>query len=159
MAATAEAKPLSLGKFIGLMVMMTIVAVGVGGGLGLMLVGRASTTLQALLQPKPVEPSAKYSANFSLLDLPPIITNLADPATAWIRLQAAIIYDNKAVSKPELLAAQIGEDLLAYMKTATLAQIGGASGLDHLREDLNERARIRSEGHVHEVVIQTVVVQ
>ncbi len=95
----------------------------------------------------------------SLLDLPPVITNLADPASAWIRLQAAIVYDNKAVAKPDMLAAQIGEDVLAYMKTVTLAQIGGASGLDHLREDLNERAAIRSDGHVRELIIQTVVVQ
>ena len=58
-----------------------------------------------------------------------------------------------------MLAAQIAEDILAYMKTVTVAQIGGASGLQHLREDLNERASIRSDGHVREFIIQTVVVQ
>jgi flagellar protein FliL len=41
----------------------------------------------------------------------------------------------------------------------TLAEIGGASGLQHLREDLTERAVIRSQGHVHELILQTLVVQ
>ena len=74
-------------------------------------------------------------------------------------MQASIVYDDKAVPKPQVLAARIAEDILAYMKTVTLAQIGGASGLEHLREDLNERASIRSDGHVRELIIQTLVVQ
>jgi flagellar FliL protein len=95
----------------------------------------------------------------ALMDLPPIISNLADPPNAWVRLQAAIIYDAKAVPKPQMLAATVSSDVLAYLKTVTIAQIGGASGLDHLREDLNERVAIRSEGHIREIIIQTLVVQ
>jgi flagellar FliL protein len=45
------------------------------------------------------------------------------------------------------------------MRTLSEAQIGGASGLQHLREDLNERAAIRSGGLVRELIIQTLVVQ
>ena len=45
------------------------------------------------------------------------------------------------------------------MRTLTLAQIAGASGLQHLREDLNERAAIRSDGRVRELILQTLVVQ
>jgi flagellar FliL protein len=65
----------------------------------------------------------------------------------------------KAVPKPDLLAAEIGEDLLGFMRTLSVAQIGGASGLQHLREDLNERASTRSEGLVRELIVQTLVVQ
>lgn len=146
-------------SFLGILTAMTVVAVGIGGGLGIVLAGRATTIVQDQARPVSTDAPPKYGPDMSLLDLPPIITNLADPASAWIRLQAAIVYDNKAVAKPQMLAAQIGEDILAYMKTVTLAQIGGASGLEHLREDLNERAAIRSEGHVRELIIQTVVVQ
>lgn len=159
MAANAEGKGRSLWGFLGMMALMTVVAVSVGGSLGIVLVGQTTSAVEELQHPPPADFSPKYGSDMSLLDLPPIITNLADPATAWIRLQAAIVYDNKAVAKPDMLAAEIGEDVLAYMKTVTLAQIGGASGLDHLREDLNERAAIRSEGHVRELIIQTVVVQ
>lgn len=158
MIGSAEGRKALL-SFIGILVAMTFVAIGIGGGLGFILAGRATTLVQDQAHPISTDAPPKYGPDMALLDLPPVITNLADPASAWIRLQAAIVYDNKAVPKPQMLAAQIGEDILAYMKTVTLAQIGGASGLEHLREDLNERAAIRSDGHVREVIIQTVVVQ
>jgi flagellar FliL protein len=138
---------------------LTVVAAGVGGLLGINLLERMKAAEAEIATVVPTGPAPKYGRDMSLLDLPPIITNLAEPASSWIRLQAAIVYDNKAVPKPQMLAAEIGEDVLAYMKTVTLAQIGGASGLDHLREDLNERAVIRSDGRVRELIIQTVVVQ
>jgi flagellar protein FliL len=149
----------SILSFLGILAAMTLIAVGIGGGLGFILAGRATTLAEDEIHRISTDVPPKYGPDMTLLDLPPIITNLADPTSAWIRLQAAIVYDNKAVAKPQMLAAEIGEDILAYMKTVTLAQIGGASGLEHLREDLNERAAIRSEGHVREVIIQTVVVQ
>jgi flagellar FliL protein len=49
--------------------------------------------------------------------------------------------------------------MVAYVRTITLAQLEGASALEHLREDLNERAALRTDGAVSEVVIQTLVVQ
>jgi flagellar protein FliL len=149
----------SLLAWLGIMAVLTVMAAGVGGVLGMGLVARVKAIEQDHARAMAEGPQPKYGPNISLFDLPPIITNLADPPTAWVRLQASIIYDNKAVPKPQMLAAKIGEDVLAYMKTVTVAQIGGASGLEHLREDLNERAAIRSDGHVRELIIQTVVVQ
>ena len=64
-----------------------------------------------------------------------------------------------AVGDADLLAGQIGEDILAYLRTVSLPQISGASGLKHLMEDLDERTAIRSEGRVRELIIQTLVIQ
>ena len=139
-------------------VVCTIIAIGVGAGLGLKLVGQIKTAEQKQAAPL-TGPAPKYGADTNLIDLPPVITNLANPPSAWVRLQASIVYDKKAVPKPQLLAAKVAEDVLAYMKTVTLAQISGASGLEHLREDLNERASIRSDSHIRELIIQSVVVQ
>jgi flagellar protein FliL len=160
MVGSANGEGLSLRGWVGTVLMCTLVAAGVGGGLGIALVGRMKAGEQKQVAAPVVSgPAPKYGMDTSLIDLPPVITNLADPPTAWVRLQASIVYDNKAVPKPELLAAKVAEDVLAYMKTVTVAQIGGASGLEHLREDLNERASIRSDGHIRELIIQTVVVQ
>ncbi len=159
MFGSAAGRGQSLLGFVAALAVLTVVAAGVGGVLGMGLVAKVKAVAQEPAPDVQVGPAPKYGRDMSLLDLPPVITNLADPATAWVRLQASIVYDNKAVPKPQMLAAQIGEDVLAYMKTVTLAQIGGASGLEHLREDLNERASIRSDGHVRELIIQTVVVQ
>lgn len=141
------------------MVVLTVIAAGIGGVFGIELVARVKNAEQTHASSAAAGPPPRYGAGASLLDLPPIITNLADPADTWVRLQASIVYDDKAVPKPQVLAARIAEDILAYMKTVTLAQIGGASGLEHLREDLNERASIRSDGHIRELIIQTLVVQ
>ena len=48
---------------------------------------------------------------------------------------------------------------LAYLRTLSMAQIEGASGLQHLREDLNERVAIRTKGAVRELIVESLVVQ
>jgi flagellar FliL protein len=148
----------SLLQWLAVTIAMSFVAAGAGGLLGLQLVtqvressAKASKT-EGLL-------ASKYEAGAGLVNIPPIVTNLADPPDAWVRLQAAIVFDAKAVPAPDLLAAQISEDFLGFLKTLTVGQIGGASGLQHLREDLSERASIRSEGRVRELIIETLVVQ
>ncbi|WP_052763752.1 flagellar basal body-associated FliL family protein [Microvirga massiliensis] len=59
----------------------------------------------------------------------------------------------------DVWASEIRQDTLAYLRTVSLAQIQGPSGLLHLREDLNERVQIRSKGAVKELVIQALIVQ
>jgi flagellar FliL protein len=100
-----------------------------------------------------------FAPGASLYELPPIITNLADPSETWVRLQTAIILDTAQGRKPELISAEVAEDILGYLRTISLASIQGPSGLRHLREDLNERARIRSDGKVRELVIRGLAVQ
>jgi flagellar FliL protein len=69
------------------------------------------------------------------------------------------VFDPRALPHPEAVAGKIGEDLLAYLRTASLKQLEGPVGLQSIREDFNERAAIRSEGKVRELVIRTLVVQ
>ena len=57
------------------------------------------------------------------------------------------------------MAAAIAEDIVAFLRTVPITQIEGSSGFLHLREDLNDRARIRSGGKVRELVIQSLVVE
>ena len=50
--------------------------------------------------------------------------------------------------------ADIGDDIVAYLRTVSLAQIEGPRGLAASRQDLNERAAIRSAGKVRELIIE-----
>jgi flagellar FliL protein len=159
MSGSADGASLSLGKWIAAMVALTILAVGMGGFFGIELIAKVKRFEQKPESSTVAGPQPKYGGDVGLLDLPPIIANLAEPSNAWVRLQTSIVYDKMKVAKPELLAAKIAQDILAYMKTVTVAQLAGASGLEHLREDLNERASIRSDGHVRELIIETLVVQ
>jgi len=101
-------------------------------------------------------PSPQRSA---IVDLPPIVTNLGSPQDTWIRLEGSIVFDPKTLPHPEAVAAQIGDDVLAYLRTVSLRELEGPIGLENIRQDLNERAATRSGGKVRTFVIRTLVVQ
>ena len=103
--------------------------------------------------------AAELPPSAGLFDMPPIVTNLGAPRDTWIRLEAALVFDAKALPRPEVVAGEIAGDELAYLRTITLAQIEGPIGLQNIRQDLNERAVIRSGGKVSELIIRTLVVQ
>jgi flagellar protein FliL len=109
---------------------------------------------------KPAESPASAPAQSStIVDLPPIVTNLGAPPDTWIRLEGSIIFDPKTLSHPEAVAGQIGDDVLAYLRTVSLHQLEGPVGLENIRQDLSERAATRSGGKVRGFVIRTLVVQ
>ena len=100
----------------------------------------------------PAEPS-------TIVDLPPIVTNLGAPQDTWVRLEGSIIFDPGTLPHPDAVAGRIGDDILAYLRTVSLRQLEGPIGLENIRQDLNERAAIRSDGKVRAFVIRTLVVQ
>jgi flagellar protein FliL len=115
--------------------------------------------------PAPDKPAQESTASApaaqasTIIDLPPIVTNLGAPQDTWVRLEGSIIFDPKTLPHPEAVAGQIGDDVLAYLRTVSLHQLEGPVGLENIRQDLNERAAARSGGKVHAFVIRTLVVQ
>ena len=110
---------------------------------------------------KPAESSAGASpaGPSTIVDLPPIVTNLGAPQDTWVRLEGSIIFDPGTLPHPDAVAGRIGDDILAYLRTVSLRQLEGPIGLENIRQDLNERAAIRSDGKVRAFVIRTLVVQ
>jgi flagellar protein FliL len=109
---------------------------------------------------KPADsPASAPPQSSTIVDLPPIVTNLGAPPDTWIRLEGSIIFDPKTLSHPEAMAGQIGDDVLAYLRTVSLHQLEGPIGLENIRQDLSERAATRSGGKVRGFVIRTLVVQ
>ncbi len=91
--------------------------------------------------------------------LSPIVTNLADSNSSWIRLQVAIIFDPESIPHPDILLSELTADIVAYLRDTSLRSIEGSAGLRRLKEELSERASVRSEGAVQELIIQSLVVQ
>ncbi|MFX8285751.1 flagellar basal body-associated FliL family protein, partial [Acinetobacter baumannii] len=81
------------------------------------------------------------------------------PSATWIRIEGSFVMTGLERLAAERLAAEVQQDMLGYLRGVQLAQVEGASGLLHLREDLNEIARARSSGHVTEFILETMVVQ
>jgi flagellar protein FliL len=105
----------------------------------------------------PVPVCATSTSN--LMDLPPIVTNLNSPSDIWVRVEASIVFDAKTTPHPEIVAAEIATDELAYLRTIGLTQLQGPIGLENIRQDLTDRAVTRSGGKVSEFVLRTLVVQ
>lgn len=98
------------------------------------------------------------SETLQVKELPPIVTNLAT-TRILVRLQTAIVFDPQELKHAETLIPELMSDLTAFMNTLDLRDIEGPDGLRRLREELNERALIRSERHVRELVIESLVIQ
>jgi flagellar FliL protein len=157
-AGTTERSAGLLG-FIIAMLVATVVA-GVGGGIfGMYGLGTTVTEVGKKSEPPPERAKTPFAPGQNVRALSPIVTNLAGPRGTWIRLEAAIVVDSAAASEESMLAAKIAEDIMAFLRTVPLAQIEGANGFQHLREDLNDRVRARSGGNVRELIIQSMIVE
>lgn len=145
---------------IAAMTLMTLVAAAMGGGLGIKLADQVENALRAqrAAAERPAD-QLRYQGPAYLKEIPPAVTNLADPSDVWIRVESSIVFDDSDISTDDVLAAEITEDFVAYLRTVKLSQIDSPSGMNHLRDDLADRAVIRSEGRVREIVIRTMVVQ
>jgi flagellar FliL protein len=142
---------------IALLLGLTVVAVGIGWGSGMYLNSQdaPAETPGAHGEPAAVEVDlANEHEALGVVYLEPITTNLAGPTATWARLEVALIFDGQ----PDLLLAQmIHQDILAYMRTVKIHQVEGASGFQHLKSDLEERAALRSGGAVKSILVRTLL--
>jgi len=156
--AAPASKP-SMLTLIAEFAILTCFAIGAGGLFGMQVLsgydGAGARSEAAAVQGA----KGRTTDSLSLKPLPPIVTNMASPKGTWIRVEASILVGADAAAASSSLAAAIAEDVVGYLRTVPLSQIEGPSGFLHLREDLNERARIRSAGKVRELVIQAVVLE
>lgn len=158
--ADAETAPMAKGPSILIQIAMlaglTVVALGMGWGAG------AYLKSQQAAAPKPAQTKAAgseaapaaSSVKLVTQDLPPITTNMAAPTETWVRMDLSLLLD---LPLPTETAAAIHQDLLAFMRTVKMHQVEGPSGFQHLKADLRERAMIRSDGKVRDVLIRTLV--
>jgi len=180
MATADQAIPAKTGPSIiiqiAILLVMTAAAVGIGWFSGSYLNGTVSRDPAAVEGEAAAKPAkvdghgtdagghggakdehgdAEAAGNPLLLDLPPIMTNIAAPSDVWLRVELSVVFD-EAPTDPGMADA-IHQDLLAFVRTVKMHQIEGASGFQHLKADLGERASIRSGGHAKEILIRTLL--
>ncbi|MFC6790911.1 flagellar basal body-associated FliL family protein [Methylobacterium komagatae] len=157
----ADAKTKKGGKgWIGGLLLSTLVAVGTGGMLGVYLLSTVEKAVDRKVRDEQskVVPVMNYAGDLSLRSVGSVVTNLAEPAESWVRIESSVVLKG-VVPNADVTLAEIRADLLAYLRTVSMAQVEGASGLQHLREDLNERAVLRSKGAIRELIVESLVVQ
>jgi flagellar protein FliL len=100
-------------------------------------------------------PHISTEANGVVL-LDPITTNLAYPSNNWVRLEVALAFNGV----PEMpVAESVHQDIMSYLRTVSLQQIEGPRGFQYLRDDIQERASLRSQGKVSRVMFRTFVIE
>lgn len=88
--------------------------------------------------------------------LEPITSNLSYPSENWIRVEIALMFSGP----PDVnLAEDIHQDIIAYLRTVSLQQIQGPRGFEYLKEDLQERVELRSQGKVPKIMFRTFVIE
>ena len=170
-AAPPQKKGPSMVLQLAALLGLTVVAIGIGWGSGLYLSGSftpaapAETAAESPAtgghgegQDAPAGPQVTYLKDaqdqLGIVYLEPITTNLAGPTGIWVRLELALIFDG---GNDVVMAQTIQQDFLAYLRTVKIHQVDGASGFQHLKSDLEERASLRSNGKVKGVLIRTIL--
>ncbi len=90
--------------------------------------------------------------------LPTIVVNLRDPANAVVRVDAVVVIEPDT-PEAAAIAAKVGDDLVAYVKTVSASELEGPTGFQYFREDLRKRAVQVGGGKVKELYLQSFVVQ
>ncbi|MGX7874763.1 flagellar basal body-associated FliL family protein [Mesorhizobium sp. ORM6] len=143
-----------------MLLVVTAAAIGMGWMSGGYLKGvgaPSSVPVAPENEGKVAEPAAQQPGTGpTLVALAPITTNIASPADTWIRMEVSVVYD---APQPPAMAEEIQQDLLAFVRTLKMHQIEGASGYQHLKADIEERASIRSQGHAKQVLIRTLLLE
>lgn len=144
------------------LLMLTLAAAAAGGIFGLQVHALVEKSLKQPDQTAefPIESlKSVFLDTAEIRSVPPVITDLAGSKRVWVRLESSIVLAGEPSTGDDLLAAKIGEDLLAFLRTITPEDIEGPTGFEHLREDLIERARVRSNGRVRDLVIHSFIVE
>jgi len=156
--AKGKGSPLIM-TIVGLMV-LTVLGGGGGWLLGTVVAPRIKAAAAAVQATAKVAGDSKQAAAAAqangIIALDPITTNLAYPSQSWIRLEIALVFKGQPDAQ---LAQAIHQDILAYVRTVSLQQIEGARGLQYLRDDIQERVDLRSEGRVSKVMFRTFVIE
>lgn len=135
----------------GVLLALTLAAAGAGWLTG----GYLNSEIEMPPAVAGEETEADRPAPANIVDLAPITTNLAVPEAVWVRLELSLVFDQPL--DDQTLPDTIQQDILAYIRTVKLMQVQGASGYQHLKSDLLERAAIRSNGLVKDILIRTML--
>jgi flagellar FliL protein len=141
----------SRGEALGLII-GTLAAIGVGVGFGALLLKKPEPGAAAQATAKDAQPNSEVRT------LAPIVTNLGSPAETFVRLQAAIVLELNTPNS-DALAAKVGDEIVAYLRTVPITEIQGPTGFQFLREELKRRAVQFGGGKIRDFLITTFVIE
>ena len=178
MAEGGEVKDASAGKggFVIAMLLLAVLGAGAGAGFSMTFLnadatgGHGNATVagkQDAGKPGEASSAAKGSAaggsgdgrNEQIVGLDPILVTLAGPQKSWARVELSVVIEAVEKEDHAPLLKAMSEDLMSFLRTVPLSHVETAVGVEYLREDLSEIARMRSKGRARGVVLRSLVVE
>jgi flagellar FliL protein len=163
LTAEASNKKSSLVMTIAAVAVLTLIALGGSWFVGKMIAPAPASPAAAAPEAAAEHGAAKPKAGehgagapSRIKDLEPILTNLAYPTESMVRLEMSIVFRDAVDGA---IATAIQQDILAYMRTTSIQQIQGPRGFSYLHDDLKERALLRSQGKVADLVFRTFIIE
>lgn len=161
-SSTGQAKKSGMVMTLAGIVVLTLLGAGGGWAVGKMVApaikGAEEAEARKAEEQKSAEgglPHISTEAN-NIVQLEPITSNLAYPSENWIRLEVALLFNGPPDVK---ISEDIHQDIMAYIRTVSLQQIEGPRGFQYLRDDIQERVDLRSQGRVSKVMFRTFVIE
>lgn len=147
------------GGFLVSALIAILLGVGGGGAFGYFMLpdGAASQSKgESQAQPEPVP--GRFPSDAIELTVPSVITNLDASPKMRARLDVSIIVAHGTPASTSLVG-EVREDMIAYLKGLTVADIQGVRGFQNLREQLDDRARVRGRGAILGLLIGGLVLE
>jgi flagellar FliL protein len=159
----APATGVSGADLLKAMAVALLLGVGGGGAFGYFVIPSAPAMLSKDSLPPATAPSAAPRAgrfpNDALeIGIPSIIVDLKGEPRSRVRLDLSIVAVH-GTAETGTLKDEVREDVIAYLKGLTVADIQGVRGFQNLREQLDDRAKIRGRGAILGVLIGGFVIE
>lgn len=138
-----------------------VVGIAGGGGFGYFVVpvGTAPPAKEAAESAGPPAPAAGRFPNDALeIQIPSIIVDMESQPKTRVRLDVSIIVAH-GTSESGSLKNEVREDIIAFLKGISVTDIQGVRGFQHLREQLDDRAKIRGRGAILGLLIGGLVLE
>lgn len=158
----APATGLSSADFIKSLAVALLLGVGGGGAFGYFVIPSAPAS-QTKDAPAPaiksnVPQMGRFPSDALEIGVPSIIVDLKGEPKSRVRLDLSIVAVH-GTSATGTLKDEVREDVIAYLKGLTVADIQGVRGFQNLREQLDDRAKIRGRGAILGLLIGGFVIE
>lgn len=135
-------------------VMLGVSVMAMGGGY---FVGSSLFNAQfSSLQPKEAATSKQDHGGVSASTrhlIGPIVANLRAPDRVYVRVEG-IVFMLSPLPGDEILAEHLADDILQHLRSTTLQELQGVSGMQNLRADLNELVSLRFKSRAKEFLFR-----
>jgi flagellar basal body-associated protein FliL len=97
--------------------------------------------------------------NEQLVPIQPLVVRMGGSKGKWIRLEGAVAFSRESKQDRAAIVAQLGQDLMLFLGSTELQQIASPTGLEFLRDDMNDIVQSRTHGQANRFIVKSLVVE